>query len=243
MKYALYTIIAGETYKRLSNITHKYMKLYSENISADFIVDEQRLPSSSYFDLMKWMTTAKFKIRDLLRDYDRVLYVDADILIFPNSPNIFNIVPTNKFGIFEEGYIARGNFLQFSSYVKAYNSILKEMKLPQPNIDRSSNYYNAGVFLASKETDIFDLPVSEKIYNIKWADQNHINYLLGSKGTDVFKLPIEFNRMTSWGSSKIDNILKSYFIHYSVTRMERRIQMINTHLNNYNKKYNTNYTT
>jgi hypothetical protein len=77
------------------------------------------------------------KIVDLLKIYDRVIWTDSDILIRQDCPNLFDIVPETKLGMFNEGkYAPRADFLQQASI--AYNEPLKKW---------NGKFYNSGVMV------------------------------------------------------------------------------------------------
>src|SRR3989344_7906914 len=94
MRTALFTICIGDFYTKLSKVTHPTIKNYAQKIGADFIVKtETSFPLPHY---------AKFEIAKLLETYDRVLYLDTDILVSPDTPNIFDIVPQDCVGMLDE---------------------------------------------------------------------------------------------------------------------------------------------
>lgn len=70
---------------------------YAANIGADFInITEPRLGGS--------VASEKYQIGGMLNKYDRIIYMDADLLIVPDAPNLFDVVPADHFGIFDESY-------------------------------------------------------------------------------------------------------------------------------------------
>jgi lipopolysaccharide biosynthesis glycosyltransferase len=132
-------------------IAHKYMKLYAESINSDFaiITDEDSIYKNLCYN--------KFLMSDLFNEYERILYVDNDVFIKKNSPDIFKIVPPNKFGIVNE-------FKQFKNhpnYLKWKNkSLLKWWNQHNIKENKKIKYipnrcFNAGVMVVSRETNIF----------------------------------------------------------------------------------------
>jgi hypothetical protein len=65
--------------KEITDITFPYMKQYARNIAAEFLVLKER----KYPDLP--ITQEKFQLYDIDADY--IIFLDADVLINPNSFN------------------------------------------------------------------------------------------------------------------------------------------------------------
>ena len=89
MKKAILTIVSGEKYEKIWEKTQPFFVDYAEKCDAELIVlkgyEGMSLPSPH------WL---KFSIHELLKkDFDRIAFIDADILIRKDSPNIFDIVP------------------------------------------------------------------------------------------------------------------------------------------------------
>lgn len=60
----------------------------------------------------------KFQIYNLLKEYDRIIYVDIDVIINETCPDLFQIVPEKDFGIAVD-----------SNRLKNYKNILSNAKL------------------------------------------------------------------------------------------------------------------
>ena len=82
----------------------------------------------------------KFYIHELLNEYKRIIYLDIDILIREDCPNLFDIVPVDKLGMFNEGrYTTRYEYLeQASEYYK------------EPLKPWNGKFYNSGVMVISR---------------------------------------------------------------------------------------------
>ena len=132
MKLAVVTIVLGEKYFRISQISHKSIKNYADKIGAEFIVldNPQGLPH--------WQ---KMEIYRLLNTYDRIIYFDTDLIIRDDCPNLFEIVPDDKLGAFNEGkFDPRGESLKEAIF--AYKEDVK---------DWDGTYYNTGVMVISRK--------------------------------------------------------------------------------------------
>jgi hypothetical protein len=97
---AVVTWIAGENAHKWFSITGPAMKRYAERIGADFIVLEG-------FGGQPFVLTNKFRVRQVFEQYkyERVLYVDADLLLTEEAINYFELVPEDEVGILDEGHL------------------------------------------------------------------------------------------------------------------------------------------
>ena len=128
------TISIGNYYKKISEYTLPFLKKYAEKIGADFINIDK---FDGNYITQKWN---KFHIHELLNKYKRILYLDIDMIIREDCPNLFEIVPENKLGMFNEGkYVPRFEFLEQAS--EYYKEPLKKW---------NGKFYNSGVMVISR---------------------------------------------------------------------------------------------
>jgi len=155
------TIAIGSLYQEMAGITHQSISRYAEKVGADFKVISKQSHSSPHWE--------KFEIYDLLATYDRILYVDTDLLISSDCPNIFRIVPSCCVGAFNEG---------------AYF----DRKYPE--------YFNTGVMVVSREhRDLFLKPGREHGSIETFFEQNFINDRLQESMFHIHSLSHKFNKM------------------------------------------------
>jgi hypothetical protein len=108
-------------------------KEYARQIGADFInITIPKLGGS--------IAMEKYQIGGLLNDYDRILYLDADLVIDPAAPNIFARIPETHFGIFDES----------QSTIGPRHALLAWLKDGWPDCP-CTFYTNNGVFVCSRE--------------------------------------------------------------------------------------------
>lgn len=197
---AILTIVSGEKYNEIWKRVEPYFISYAEKCDADLIVmGEGDVPSPH------WM---KFGIYDLLhKKYDRIAFIDADILIRPDSPSLFDIVPEDKFGIFNEGfYTPRSMCLH--EVKKVYNVDLKDWN--------GADYYNTGVMVVSRcHRHIFKINAPVKDLRNSFGEQTYLNMRIIQSQTPVFPLHYDFNRMCIMDRLTGMTRLNSYFIHYA----------------------------
>lgn len=213
MKNAIYTQSSGEIFNTIAEIAVPTMKAYADRIGAEFIYDRQdKAPKRPLF--------GKYKVYDLLADFDRVLFLDVDLLVRPDSPNIFDIVPEDRFAAFNEG-----SWCYELNELKCRASFLYQvgeaMKLDPTSVDLSSSYVNAGVFVANKShRDLFAMPEDGEHLSLLLAEQSVLNLRLHHAGIKPYFLPVCFNAMPwRWPTMRLDD---NYFVHYAGMRYDER---------------------
>jgi ADP-heptose:LPS heptosyltransferase len=191
------TITIGDYYQKISQYTLPSIQNYANKIGADFLNIKQGQGS---FITQKWN---KFYIHELLNEYKRIIYLDIDILIREDCPNLFDIVPADKLGMFNEGrYTTRYEYLeQASEYYK------------EPLKPWNGKFYNSGVMVISRlHKKIFKLPHGIDFVE---TDQPYLNLRISNDRIEMFDLDFRFNRMDILdkfcGISRLD----SYIVHYA----------------------------
>ena len=133
-KRLIFTIISGDFHRFLGTLTHPQMAAYAKRVGADFRVAE--VPASRA-SACCW---EKYQIVRLLREYERVLYVDTDVFIRDGAEDIFAAVPADRFGAFNE----IPNMTEFLNMI--YQAFLREIgvsgKAAEPFL--RAPYFNAG---------------------------------------------------------------------------------------------------
>ncbi len=197
MKKCIYVVAIGDYYQRILKLTYPFIKNYADKIGVDLIIHDKFDKS---FITQKWQ---KFRIYNLLNKYDRILYLDCDVIIRDDCPDIFEIVPSDKLGMFNEGkYAPRLEYIRDAS--KAYGIELTKW---------NKKFYNSGVMVISRmHKQLFRLPVHTDTIE---TDQPYINLKISTDKVDMFDLSYKFNRMDildkEIGISRYD----SYIIHYA----------------------------
>lgn len=155
------TIAIGSLYQEMAGITHQSIIRYAAKIGAEFKVITDQKHLSPHWE--------KFRVYDLLNEYERIAYIDTDTLILPDCPDLFKIVPKDMIGAFNEGkYFDR--------------------KYP--------DYYNAGVMVIPRcKRYIFIKPEIEQGDINTFYEQDFINDRIQASGCPVFNLSHKFNKM------------------------------------------------
>jgi lipopolysaccharide biosynthesis glycosyltransferase len=202
-KNAIVTVTIGSKYKFLSRITHPSIKSYAKRINADFVcIDGYMESTPPWQESPSWQ---KMQIYDLLDKYGRIIYIDTDMIVRKDCPNLFEVVPESKLGMFNEGDIIP-NRLQTLADASLKTGI---------GVDKPGRYYNAGlIVVSSKHKEIFSQPEDE--IN-SFYEQTYLNLMIQLllKEDEIFDLDYRFNRMTCMDERVGISRLDSYIIHYA----------------------------
>jgi len=210
MKTAVVTCTFGEKYDSIAKITHPFLESYASRINADFVVINEKKVSK------KFIQYEKFQLKEMFARYSRIAYIDTDALVRSDAPNLFEVVPEDKIGIFNEG--------AFTSCVELIRDACikygKSLKLGI--IQYKGQYYNTGVMVLSrKHKDIFTCPEEEyDWYNagvnfVSHYEQPYINLKVIAGGYEVHELSYKLNRMFMMDNLTGEHRLASYIVHYA----------------------------
>ena len=203
MKKAVVTLCIGEEFNELSKLTHPTLRSYSEKIDAEFIV-LNKCETSPHWE--------KFHLYNLLSTYDRILYLDTDLIIRDDCPNLFDIVPYNQIGAFNEARFTQREYSIIET-ARAYG-------IEYSKLNWNGKYYNTGVLVLSKcHRKLFIKP--EKEYS-NYYEQGYLNLVIsmeesrrGKEDTTLMcDLSYDFNRMTCLDFCGVERH-GSYIIHYA----------------------------
>jgi len=147
MKTAIYTLNIQIRKNDIFQDCVQSISNYAERTGSDFIMrtailDHVLSDEQDY----KNVIMEKFYIRELLRYYDRVLYLDADILVKPDSPNVFEYYadPDWLYLYNEVDY----NGVDYDQYIE---KVKNKYHIPWTKNDNGRyDFYNAGVMLVGR---------------------------------------------------------------------------------------------
>ncbi|MFK3873358.1 glycosyltransferase [Pseudoalteromonas rhizosphaerae] len=215
MKNAVITINIGNKFNKMADMTIPLMKEYADRIGASFI--EVRETSNISYGEEYSAYWAKFKLFNYLEKFERVIYLDLDVVVRPHCPNLFQIVPENKFAALYETDYQRIN--------SQLEKEIEEFKNENSFVDWNGDYFNVGVMVASRQhKNAFLLDANQKGGN-RYPEQTLINYNVNKQGYETYHLPYTFNHMyfLSVDNHKRD---QSSLIHYAAIPQEVREKLI-----------------
>lgn len=184
------------SYFGMRSLTAPRMKRYCKKYNLDFHIIENKVYDHPAYN--------KLQLKNYIKDYDRILYLDMDVIIRNDAPNLFDIVPRDLLGIFNEEPLKICNCGQ--------ETIDLYYKYTQQHIKWNGEYYNTGVMLFNKQNICVlddDLPCLEQLY----ADQGYINYQIQYKKVKCFDIGFAFNGLNNGVIHGKDRLMKAYFIH------------------------------
>lgn len=198
MKTAVVTMCIGEDWERMADLTHPTIKEYSDKIKSDFVL-------INYPQIgLEEVGFEKCQLHDILSYYDRVIYLDTDIIVTKRCPNLFEVVPENDLGAFIES-----NYWEYSKEVNHFERI-KKVQEKLGDINWTKDYFNTGVMVLSKRhKNMFKLGNK---YVIDLREQTQLNFYSKLLGFWVHDIGIRFNKMDFVNPNER---FESYIIHYA----------------------------
>ena len=202
MKLAIVTLCVGRLYEMIGSISHPLMKSYADRIGAAFIVHRD-FGSHEIGPYMKLEL-----MHALLKEFDRVAFLDTDILIRADAPNVFDIVPDDSLGLFDEGSVIERSQAWAEVFAKLGYPVN-----PMAQLGEGPVYYNTGVLVASGKHRGLFIPAAMEVD--AFAEQSFLNFRLWDRKAKVFNLPYRFNRIHAVGELTGEVWDDSYFAHFA----------------------------
>jgi hypothetical protein len=198
---AVVTLVTTPEWDALARVTLPSQRHYAARIGADFVILDKRIHAHPHYD--------KWQIYDLFDTYDRILYLDADMIVRQDCPNLFNCVPHDAVGGENELKSCPAQAQQLERFCERVGI----GSLPCPF------YINGGMFLASaNHREVFRKP-EVVVSDLPWPEQSHFNARLIGEKHKVFLLPSCFNDRHRQG----DYLWRSYILHYSCMSHQARV--------------------
>lgn len=220
-----------------------FLELYARRCKAHLHIDRTppRVTSEHPHitnEFMQLMILRLKLMQDLLREHDRILLLDADTLVRPDCPNLFDLVPPTHWAGVDEAMLAyRNNFVQHVYDSHAHmTSVCHADGLPVP--DSGKRYFNCGVQMASRcHSFLYDPPVNPT-NDPNWVEQSRINVrLFLRRETLIYYLPECFNQMM-W-PKPINAWRNSYIIHYCGLPYKDRRPMMDLDAEHFRREYSS----
>ena len=190
---AIVTLAIGSFANSLLDISGPLFSEYSRKIGADYIV----IKDEKFANLgLNMPSIEKFQLYEILEQYNRIIYLDADIILSPHLNNLFDVVPYDMIGAV---YDNRFNIPQFSEDDEHENAHLQDMIDIQNilgNINWIDGYINTGVLVCSDiHRDIFKNPYLQIGLSRQYYEQTLLNYNIYKLQYPVFPLDRKYNGM------------------------------------------------
>lgn len=181
-------------------------KMYAKKWNADFKILDDISYNKLGFSMWNYRTMVFYK---LLEIYDRIFYIDSDIMINKNCPNIFDAVPCDTVGLVLEDKGSR---------LKDRRRRIELIKEAFGGCEHwTTGFPNGGLYVVSKiHREIFT-KINGKLWNGPGYDGNHYMYQIMKQDHKYVDLGYKWNHMSMfsepWNGSP--SRLDSYIIHYA----------------------------
>jgi len=194
----------------MTAITHPIIKSFAKKWKVDefIILDSLPIWINKTEDVLFCRHYRIMKLNHLLKRFDRVLCIDSDVVITPECPNPFEVIPTNMIGtVYEDKGTRRENrHKRISMAQKKFGQIGWE-----------EGYINTGLFMVSKQhVDIFS-SIGGEFWSDFGYDDVHLGYQIAKNGFAIHGLSYKWNHMTmmseEWNGNQ--SRFDSYVIHYA----------------------------
>lgn len=189
------TIAIGKEHQRLLRLTGPLMQRYARLCGADFTVLAE--------ETQGWWGLEKFRVKSFAQVYDRVLFVDADVIIRDGSPSLFELVPPRHIAMHDDWPLQPD-----PSWVERDRAeLFASQGVPQWH---SEILLNTGVVMCERMHANIWTGMTQPFPGRHTDEQLWIERW--SRSYPLFKLPVEFN--TQWYFRDFFEMAKSaWFVH------------------------------
>lgn len=212
-KHLIITVATGEVHEQLLHeCTAPCMQRYADKFDADFIA----LTGATQC----WWGLEKMRIKPLIEQYDRALFLDADVLIREGAPNLFDVVPPGHIGMHDDyihckaknglGWLEPARRAMLDSQMVDYYEYPGALNTGVVVTDRE----HASIWTPWKNMDFPRSHVDEQLW-VEWLAWKH----------PIFGIPTEFNTQW-WFRDFFERAKYAWFIHLANCPAERRIEMV-----------------
>jgi len=186
MGNALITLSIGLS--EAERASHAIFRAYAEKYGLAFeIISEPafRIRPNWFRKRRVWCQIEKFQLHDALGRYERVLFLDSDILLGPDCPDLFTLVPDGLLGCAydDEGADAWKREAELRKLEKRLGTL----------VEGPWRYFNSGVMvLDASHRPLFEMDRKAFIRG-RWPEQTLLNYRVLKRGIRIHKLDPPYN--------------------------------------------------
>lgn len=217
--HAICVIAANDLAMSLLDITRNNIKQYANKCNADYIeLSGDQSPN--------WPLANKYRLIQVVEKYTKTLYLDCDVFIQDDAPNIFDLTPNDKISAYDEYeiWIEKDSIEWIHSQQETiiHKDVCPELKI---------KYIHSGYFQAPRKMlngGVLVIPQAlahyyqqpKACYPKQWCfDQNLLTLLLPDD--KFFNLSFKFNCLYS-SPSFYCNLKNSYFLHINNLKDEEK---------------------
>ena len=185
----------GERSRREWRISRALILAYAQRVGAELILVEGEL------DLLE-QPLAKMHALDRIEGAARVLLVDTDVLIRPDAPDLFSIVPAGSIGVFIESLS--------SDRAQTLADACHRFKVAPCG----PHYANTGVLLLPPPmaSRLRASQIDRTMYIGPMYEQDYFNAIFHETGFETFNISAMFNCIPALSFNLVSS---AYFLHYA----------------------------
>jgi hypothetical protein len=219
-KRLIITIAVGDKYGEILELSRPLMEAYAKKCGADFVA----LTNAT----QRWWGLEKFRVKQFQKHYDRTIFFDADLLIKPETPDLFEIVDPARIGIHNDNpYNPGGN----EAWLTSERSALLNSQGVQLADYSEPVCQNTGVVVCSRGHDIWN--GMKKPFPMKHCDEQFwIEHQ--AQRYPIQQLTYKFNNQFWFGERFRAQNPSSFIIHFSGCAGRDRLGMMKDELKLWN---------
>ncbi len=194
---------ADENLNRYAPFTIPIQKMWADRWGAEYLI----LNDPAYSRRAMWCYRTLL-FYDLLKEYDRILYLDADVIVNKNCPNLFEKVLFDTVGaVMEDKGSRRKERLRRIKKVNAYLG----------NILWKDGLFNMGVYIVSRVHQEMFQRVDGKLWEDRGWDSPFYSYQIFSHNYNWVDLGYRWNHMSMFSEewNGAPSRFNSHLIHYA----------------------------
>jgi glycosyltransferase involved in cell wall biosynthesis len=206
-RFVLITLAIGPKAQKLMAVSRPGLMDYARRIGADYHeVTESGFPGQS-----RMVFYNKLKLRKLLDRYERVLYMDCDIIVSPGAPDLFRAVPETHLGCCFETIPAHRT-----------DPIAHAQKVMGKIDGWDRDFFNAGLMVVSQShKHLFD-PLDKEPPDFNpgagenYDDQSYLNWQARNLAIPIHQLNPRFNWAPSEGETPNGRVINpgAWMVHF-----------------------------
>ncbi len=171
---------------------------YADKINADFVLLNDRKQGSLFLE--------KFRVKRFVAEYKRSIYVDYNYIIKEDCPDLFDIVPEGKVGVFDYSTLVDKDGPEYFQYTRKRMRMLKADAfsrfpvLAQEIMDplefectAMDSWFDTGLIVCDNAHAKIWNPITFPFSQLENDDSRWIEISIYREGTEVFPLPSDYN--------------------------------------------------
>ncbi|QEL13867.1 hypothetical protein PX52LOC_00725 [Limnoglobus roseus] len=213
-RFAVVTLGTGDRGRELLEISRPSIQAYAAKVGADYheITGDPTNPAFVFWD--------KFRSELFFDHYERIVYVDSDIVIRATAPNLFDLIPADQVAVHDE--------TPFMGL--AYAWIWQEFEW----LCRSQGYgqiiprgmFNTGFWVASRQHREAFKPMTRPFQLTHCAEQVHISMRLHQLGFPIWPMTRRIH-WQHWNDKAMKLFPQGQFLHFSgITDHAKRLALM-----------------